>query len=182
MNGLITRSIHPDVKGNDVDLILYKGKILLVINVASKCGLTNSNYDELNELYQKYKDQGLHFELVWLIPALRFWHFRATSLVIRNREVTKRLKILSALGSNRSFPFFDKIEVNGDNTAPVYKFLKEGMWGFFGDDIQWNFTKFLVDKEGEASHRYYPATPPLRIEPFDIHFPQRDIKTLLGIA
>ncbi|CAN6718769.1 unnamed protein product [Malus baccata var. baccata] len=138
-----------DVKGNDVDLSLYKGKILLVINVASKCGLTNSNYDELNELYQKYKDQG--FEIL-AFPCNQFGDQEPGS----NKEIE------------------DFIEVNGDNTAPVYKFLKEGMWGFFGDDIQWNFTKFLVDKEGEASHRYYPATPPLRIE--------RDIKTLLGIA
>uniref|UniRef100_A0A166FM88 Thioredoxin domain-containing protein n=1 Tax=Daucus carota subsp. sativus TaxID=79200 RepID=A0A166FM88_DAUCS len=117
-----------DAMGKDVDLNIYKGKVLLIVNVASKCGMTNSNYTELNQLYEKYKDQ--------------------------------------------EFPIFDKIEVNGDNTAPLYKFLKTGKWGIIGDEIQWNFAKFLVNKDGQAVDRYYPTTSPLTIE--------RDVRNLLG--
>ncbi|CAJ1927880.1 unnamed protein product [Sphenostylis stenocarpa] len=67
-----------------------------------------------------------------------------------------------------------KIEVNGRNSAPLYKFLKSGKWGILGDDIQWNFVKFLVDKKGQAVDRYYPTTSPLSLE--------RDIRQLLGIS
>ncbi|VVA30086.1 PREDICTED: probable [Prunus dulcis] len=142
-----------DAKGNDADLSVYKGKVLLVINVASKCGLTNSNYTELNELYQKYKDQGLE---ILAFPCNQFGAQEPGSNEEIEDFVCTRFK--------SEFPIFDKIEVNGDNTAPVYKFLKAGKWGFFGDDIQWNFTKFLVDKDGKVSDRYYPTTPPLSIE------------------
>ncbi|XP_047160236.1 probable glutathione peroxidase 8 [Vigna umbellata] len=72
------------------------------------------------------------------------------------------------------FPIFDKIEVNGGNSAPLYKFLKSGKWGIFGDDIQWNFAKFVVDKKGHVVGRYYPTTSPLSLE--------RDIRQLLGIS
>ncbi|PQP94817.1 hypothetical protein Pyn_05244 [Prunus yedoensis var. nudiflora] len=152
-----------DAKGNDADLSVYKGKVLLVINVASKCGLTNSNYTELNELYQKYKDQGLE---ILAFPCNQFGAQEPGSNEEIEDFVCTRFK--------SEFPIFDKIEVNGDNTAPVYKFLKAGKWGFFGDDIQWNFTKFLVDKDGKVSDRYYPTTPPLSIE--------HDIKKLLGVS
>ncbi|ONI07073.1 hypothetical protein PRUPE_5G098600 [Prunus persica] len=149
-----------DAKGNDADLSVYKGKVLLVINVASKCGLTNSNYTELNELYQKYKDQGLE---ILAFPCNQFGAQEPGSNEEIEDFVCTRFK--------SEFPIFDKIEVNGDNTAPVYKFLKAGKWGFFGDDIQWNFTKFLVDKDGKVSDRYYPTTPPLSIE----------VKTLMSV-
>ncbi|KMT07890.1 hypothetical protein BVRB_6g145860 [Beta vulgaris subsp. vulgaris] len=72
------------------------------------------------------------------------------------------------------FPIFDKIEVNGDKASPLYQFLKLGKWGIFGDDIQWNFVKFLVDKDGQVVGRYYPTTSPLSLE--------YDVKSLLGLA
>lgn len=72
------------------------------------------------------------------------------------------------------FPIFEKIEVNGNNASPLYKFLKSGKWGIFGDDIQWNFAKFLVNRDGKVVDRYYPTTSPLSLE--------HDIKKLLGIS
>ncbi|KAL5550716.1 hypothetical protein UlMin_000892 [Ulmus minor] len=137
-----------DDKGNDVDLSTYKGKVLIIVNVASKCGLTNSNYTELNQLYEKYKDQGLE---ILAFPCNQFGEQEP--------------------GSNEEIKEF--IEVNGDNSAPLYKFLKKAKWGFFGDDIQWNFSKFLVDKDGKVVDRYYQTTSPVFLE--------LNIKKLLGV-
>ncbi|XP_027359833.1 probable glutathione peroxidase 8 [Abrus precatorius] len=152
-----------DAKGDHVDLSTYKGKVLLIVNVASKCGLTNSNYTELNQLYEKYKEEGLE---ILAFPCNQF----------REQEPESNAKIVEFVCTRfkSEFPIFDKIEVNGDNSAPLYKFLKLGKWGLFGDDIQWNFAKFLVDKNGQVVGRYYPTTPPLSIE--------RDIIQLLGIS
>ncbi|MCD7448591.1 putative glutathione peroxidase 8 [Datura stramonium] len=152
-----------DAKGNDVDLSIYKGKVLLIVNVASKCGLTNSNYTDLNYLYGKYKDQGLE---ILAFPCNQFGAQEPGT----NDEIVE----FACTRFKSEFPIFDKIEVNGENESPLYKFLKLGKWGILGSDIQWNFAKFLVDKNGQASDRYYPTTSPLTIE--------RDIKVLLGIA
>ncbi|XP_050266986.1 probable glutathione peroxidase 8 isoform X1 [Quercus robur] len=162
-----TESVHnfivKDAKGNDADLSTYKGKVLLIVNVASKCGMTNSNYTELNQLYEKYKEQGLE---ILAFPCNQFGEEEPGSNDQIVEFVCTRFK--------SEFPIFDKIEVNGENTAPVYKFLKSGKWGIIGDDIQWNFAKFLVDKDGQAVDRYYPTTSPLTIE--------HDIKKLLGVS
>ncbi|CDP09747.1 unnamed protein product [Coffea canephora] len=152
-----------DAKGNDVDLSIYAGKVLLIVNVASKCGFTNSNYTELNELYQKYKDQGLE---ILGFPCNQFGQQEPGS----NDEIVDFV----CTRFKSEFPIFDKIEVNGENSAPIYKFLKKGKWGLIGDNIQWNFAKFLVDKNGQAVDRYYPTNSPLTIE--------RDIKKLLGVS
>lgn len=152
-----------DVKGNNVDLSMYKGKILLIVNVASKCGMTNSNYTELNQLYEKYKDQGLE---ILAFPCNQFGEEEPGSNEQIVDFVCSRFK--------SEFPVFGKIEVNGDNAAPLYKFLKLGKWGIFGDDVQWNFAKFLVDKNGQAVDRYYPTTSPVTIE--------RDVRKLLGLS
>ncbi|XP_024031542.1 probable glutathione peroxidase 8 [Morus notabilis] len=151
-----------DAKGNDVDLSTYKGKVLLIVNVASKCGMTNSNYTELNQLYEKYKNQGLE---ILAFPCNQFGEEEPGS----NEEITEFV----CTRFKSDFPIFDKIEVNGDNASAIYKFLKLGKWGIFGDDIQWNFAKFLVDKDGKVVDRYYPTTSALSLE--------RDIKKLLGI-
>lgn len=151
-----------DAKGDDVSLSTYKGKVLLIVNVASKCGLTNSNYTELNQLYEKYKDQGLE---ILAFPCNQFGEQEpGTNDQILDFVCTK---------FKSEFPVFDKVEVNGDNVSPLYKFLKTGFYGFFKDDIQWNFTKFLINKEGQVASRYYPNTTPLSLE--------YDIKKLLGI-
>ncbi|CAL5434082.1 unnamed protein product [Camellia sinensis] len=148
-----TPSLSRDAKGNDVDLSIYKGKVLLIVNVASKCGMTSSNYMELNQLYQKYKDQGLE---ILAFPCNQFGE----------EEPGSNDQILEFVCTHfkSEYPIFDKIEVNGENAAPLYKFLKLGKWGIIGDDIQWNFAKFLVDKNGQAVDRYYPTTSPLTIE------------------
>ncbi|CAA0831548.1 Probable glutathione peroxidase 8 [Striga hermonthica] len=151
------QSVHDftvkDAKGNDVDLSIYKGKVLLIVNVASQCGMTNSNYTELNKLYEKYRDQGLE---ILAFPCNQFGEEEPGSNDQILDFVCTRFK--------SDFPIFAKIEVNDENAAPLYKFLKSGKWGIFGDDIQWNFAKFLVDKNGQPVDRYYPTTSPLTIE------------------
>ncbi|KAA3471053.1 putative glutathione peroxidase 4 [Gossypium australe] len=142
-----------DIRGNDVSLSEYKGKVVLIVNVASKCGLTQSNYKELNVLYEKYKNQG--FEIL-AFPCNQFG----------GQEPGTNEQIQEATCSmfKAEFPIFDKVEVNGKNAAPLYKFLKSEKVGYFGDAIKWNFTKFLVNKEGKVVERYAPTTSPLNIE------------------
>ncbi|KAL8122337.1 putative glutathione peroxidase 2 [Apium graveolens] len=142
-----------DIQGNDVPLSNYKGKVLLVVNVASKCGFTQSNYKELNILYEKYKDQGLE---ILAFPCNQFgWQEPGTNEEIQDTVCTN---------FKAEFPIFDKVEVNGKNAAPLYKFLKAEKGGLLVDAIKWNFTKFLVNKEGKVIARYAPSTSPLKIE------------------
>ncbi|KAK3158669.1 hypothetical protein QOZ80_2AG0140070 [Eleusine coracana subsp. coracana] len=150
-----------DASGKDVDLSTYKGKVLLIVNVASQCGLTNSNYTELSQLYEKYKDQG--FEVL-AFPCNQFGGQEPGT----NEEIVQ----FACTRFKAEYPIFDKVDVNGDNTAPIYKFLKSSKGGLFGENIKWNFSKFLVDKEGRVVERYAPTTSPLSIE--------KDIKKLLG--
>lgn len=161
------RSVHDfvvkDARGNDVDLSIYKGKVLLIVNVASQCGLTNSNYPELTELYEKYKTKGLE---ILAFPCNQFGNQEPGS----NEEIVQ----FACTRFKAEFPIFDKVDVNGDNAAPIYKFLKSSKGGLFGDGIKWNFAKFLVDKDGNVVDRYAPTTSPASIE--------KDIKKLLGIS
>ncbi|CAM8946451.1 unnamed protein product [Rhodiola kirilowii] len=152
-----------DARGNDVDLSIYKGKVLLIVNVASQCGLTNSNYTELAQLYQKYKDQG--FEIL-AFPCNQFGGQEPGT----NEQIVE----FACTRFKAEYPIFDKVDVNGNDTAPIYKFLKSSKGGFLGDGIKWNFAKFLVDKEGKVVDRYAPTTSPLSIE--------KDVKKLLGVA
>ncbi|WOL14335.1 hypothetical protein Cni_G23115 [Canna indica] len=166
MAGDIPKSIYDitvkDIRRNDVSMSSFRGKVLLIVNVASNCGFTNTNYNEMNVLYEKYKDKG--FEIL-AFPCNQF----AGQEPGTNEEIThtvcKRFKA--------EFPVFDKIEVNGNNVALLYRFLKSKKGGFFGDRIKWNFTKFLVDQKGKVYNRYSPTTSPLKLED--------DIKKLLGI-
>ncbi|XP_010422117.1 PREDICTED: probable phospholipid hydroperoxide glutathione peroxidase 6, mitochondrial [Camelina sativa] len=151
-----------DAKGNDVDLNIYKGKVLLIVNVASQCGLTNSNYTELAQLYEKYKDQG--FEIL-AFPCNQFGNQEPGS----NEEIVQ----FACTRFKAEYPIFDKVDVNGEKAAPIYKFLKASKGGLFGDGIKWNFAKFLVDKDGNVVDRYAPTTSPLSIE--------KDLKKLLGV-
>ncbi|KAJ8766168.1 hypothetical protein K2173_021685 [Erythroxylum novogranatense] len=142
-----------DAKGNDTSLSMFKGKVLLIVNVASKCGMTNSNYTELNQLYNKYKGQGLE---ILAFPCNQFGEEEPGS----NDEIADFV----CTNFKSEFPIFDKIGVNGEGSSPLYKFLKSGKWGIFSDDIQWNFAKFLVNKYGQVVDRYYPTTSPLSLE------------------
>uniref|UniRef100_A0A0D6R791 Glutathione peroxidase n=1 Tax=Araucaria cunninghamii TaxID=56994 RepID=A0A0D6R791_ARACU len=152
-----------DIKGNDVDLSTYKGKVLLIVNVASQCGFTNSNYKELNQLYQNYKDQ--EFEIL---------AFPCNQFAGQEPGTNEQIQEVACTRFKAEFPIFDKVEVNGKDAAPIYKFLKASKGGFLGDGIKWNFTKFLVDKNGNVVSRYAPVTSPLKIE--------KDIKHLLGVS
>ncbi|KAF5938618.1 hypothetical protein HYC85_022877 [Camellia sinensis] len=179
-----------DAKGNDVDLSIYKGKVLLIVNVASQCGrpagrpagqpavnrlvnrpgnrlvdrgLTNSNYKELSQLYEKYKDQGLE---ILAFPCNQFGGQEPGN----NEQIVE----FACTRFKAEFPIFDKVDVNGENAAPIYKFLKSSKGGFFGDGIKWNFSKFLADQDGNVIGRYAPTTSPLSIE--------KDIKKLLKIT
>ncbi|CAL5421797.1 unnamed protein product [Camellia sinensis] len=144
-----------DIDGNDVSLNKFKGKVLLIVNVASKCGLTSSNYSELSHIYEKYKPQESGFEIL-AFPCNQFGGQEPGS----NPEI----KQFACTRFKAEFPIFDKVDVNGPNTAPVYQFLKSTAGGFLGDLVKWNFEKFLVDKNGKVVERYQPTTSPLQIE------------------
>ncbi|GFP89353.1 probable glutathione peroxidase 8 [Phtheirospermum japonicum] len=110
----------------------------------------------LNHLYEKYRDQGLE---ILAFPCNQFVEEEPGSNDQILDFVCTRLK--------SEFSIFGKIELNGDNAAPLYKFLKSGKWGIFGNDIKWNFANFLVDKNGQPVGRYYPTTSPLTIEVYN---------------
>ncbi|XP_059658266.1 probable phospholipid hydroperoxide glutathione peroxidase isoform X2 [Cornus florida] len=150
-----------DIDRKDVALSKFKGKVLLIVNVASKCGLTTSNYSELSHIYEKYKTQG--FEIL-AFPCNQFGGQEPAS----NPEI----KQFACTRFKAEFPIFDKVDVNGPSTAPVYQFLKSSAGGFLGDLIKWNFEKFLVDKNGKVVERYPPTTSPFQIE--------KDIQKLLA--
>ncbi|KAI9118325.1 hypothetical protein K1719_010657 [Acacia pycnantha] len=151
------KSIHDftvkDIDGKDVSLSKFKGKVLLIVNVASRCGLTSSNYSELSHVYEKYKAQG--FEIL-AFPCNQFGGQEPGS----NPEI----KNFACTRFKAEFPIFDKVDVNGPTTAPVYQFLKSNSGGFLGDLVKWNFEKFLVDKNGKVVNRYPPTTSPFQIE------------------
>ena len=141
-----------DIDGNKVELNVYKGKVLLIVNTASKCGFTKQ-YAALEELYQKYKDNGF---FVLGFPCNQF-----ASQEPGNMDEIKKF---CSLTYNVDFPMFSKVEVNGDNAHPLYKFLKQEAPGVLGlKAIKWNFTKFLVNSQGKVVNRYAPATDPLGI-------------------
>eukprot|EP00741_Cyanophora_paradoxa_P021737 tig00000241_g20980.t1 len=134
-----------DIEKKEVDLSVYLGKVVLIVNVACECGLTSSNYDQLAQLYEKYKAKGLE---VMAFPCNQFGQ----------QEPGTNAEIKSfATGKGASFPLMDKVEVNGANAIPLYKdFLKAK----FPGDIKWNFGKFLVNKKGEVVQRYEPTVAP----------------------
>ncbi|KMT06110.1 hypothetical protein BVRB_7g162820 [Beta vulgaris subsp. vulgaris] len=141
-------------RGKDVDLSMYKGKVLLVVNVASKCGFTNVNYTQLTELHQRYKDRG--FEVL-AFPCNQFLKQEPGSSEDAAHFACTRFQA--------EYPIFQKVCVNGPKTAPMYKFLKASKRASLcGSGIRWNFTKFLVGKDGKVIQRYGTTTPPLSIE------------------
>nr|AYQ93004.1 glutathione peroxidase 7 [Rhodiola crenulata] len=142
-----------DIDGKEVSLSKFKGKALLIVNVASQCGLTSSNYSELTQLYSKYKAKGLE---ILAFPCNQFGFQEPGS--------NTQIKQFACTRFKAEFPIFDKVDVNGPFTAPVYQFLKSSSGGFLGDIVKWNFEKFLVDKDGKVVERYAPTTSPLQIE------------------
>lgn len=141
-----------DNLGNDVQLSKYKGKVLLIVNTATGCGFT-PQYAGLQELYDKYNAQG--FEILDF-PCNQF----ASQAPGTDEEISK----FCTLNYKTTFPRFKKIEVNGENAEPLYKFLKEKQKGLGESDIKWNFTKFLVDKDGNIVKRFAPVATPASME------------------
>ena len=137
--------------GEDRNLAGYKGKVLLIVNTASQCGFT-PQYKGLQGLYAKYHTQGLE---VLGFPCDQFGHQEPGS----DEEIASFCEVNYGV----SFPMFSKIEVNGDNADPLYKWLKNEKGGLLGDAIKWNFTKFLVDKQGNVVERFAPTTTPEKI-------------------
>ncbi|KAG9453256.1 hypothetical protein H6P81_006160 [Aristolochia fimbriata] len=142
-------SIHDytveDAKGNFVNLSTYKGKILLIVNVASKCYLTASSYEQLNDIYFKYRDRGLE---ILAFPCNQFFG--------KEPGTSEEIECTACSQFNAEFPIFGKIKVNGNQAAPLYKFLKSCKPGWCSGRIKWNFTKFLVDRDGHVVQRYSP--------------------------
>ena len=141
-----------DQSGNDVSLSKFKGKVLLIVNTATKCGFT-PQYEELESLFEKYEAQGF---VVLDFPCNQFFRQAPGS----DEEINQ----FCAMRFNTKFPRFKKIEVNGDNADPLYIFLEEQNEKGKRLRIKWNFTKFLVDKNGNVIGRFGPTEKPSSFE------------------
>jgi glutathione peroxidase len=140
--------------GKPVDLSQYRGKVLLIVNTASKCGFT-PQYEGLEQVYEQFKDRGVE---VLGFPCNQFGSQEPGSADEIGAFCQKNYGV--------NFPMFEKIDVNGDNAHPLYKFLKSEGKGILGTEgIKWNFTKFLVKKDGSVFKRYASTTSPKELMP-----------------
>lgn len=139
-------------KGEEVSLSQYKGKVLLIVNTATGCGFT-PQYKGLEDLYKKYNGEGLE---ILDFPCNQFGH--------QAPGTDEEINSFCTLNYDTTFPRFRKIDVNGENASPLYQWLKKEKGGVFGSAIKWNFTKFLIDRNGNVVERYAPTTPPSKIE------------------
>ena len=142
--GLAAQSLQHKIQGK----LFYKGKVLMVVNTASKCGFT-PQYKGLEALYQKYKDQGL---VILGFPCDQFAHQEPGD----DAQIAQFCEINFGV----TFPLMKKIDVNGDNADPVFKFLKSKTRGLLGSSVKWNFTKFLISRDGSRIERFAPVTTP----------------------
>jgi glutathione peroxidase len=143
-----------DPRGHPVSMADFEGKILLVVNTATQCGLA-PQFTGLEELYNKYKEKGL---VVLGFPCNQF----ANQEPENNESMVQTCR----LNFGVTFPLFEKIDVNGPQTHPVFRLLKHHLGGLFGSRIKWNFTKFLLDADGRPVRRFAPVTKPAAIEPY----------------
>lgn len=142
------------IDGDEQKLSAYRGKTLLIVNVASKCGFT-PQYEGLEALYRDFKPKGL---VVLGFPCDQFGH--------QEPGDENEIKNFCSLNYEVTFPLFAKIDVNGPNAHPLYKYLKHEAKGLLGSEgIKWNFTKFLVDSAGSVRKRYAPTDTPESIKP-----------------
>jgi glutathione peroxidase len=143
-----------DIQGNNVSMSSFKGKVLLIVNTASQCGFT-PQYKALEELYQSYSAKGF---AVLGFPCNQFG--------AQEKENEAKISQFCEINFGVSFPLFSKIEVNGADAAPLYQYLKKAAKGVLGTEgIKWNFTKFLVDGEGNVLERFAPTTKPETLAP-----------------
>lgn len=141
-----------DSNGNDISLSDYKGKVLLVTNTATGCGFT-PQYSGLQDLYEKYKDKGLE---ILDFPCNQFGN--------QAPGTNEEIKSFCTGRFGITFKQFGKVEVNGENESPLYTWLKEQKGGMGGSKIKWNFTKFLIDKNGKVVGRYASTKTPIALE------------------
>ncbi len=140
------------IDGDEVKLGEYRGQVLLVVNTASKCGFT-PQYAGLEALYRKYHDKGL---TVLGFPCDQFMHQEPGN--------EQEIKNFCSTKYDVTFPMFAKVEVNGAHTHPLWAFLKQEKGGLLGSAIKWNFTKFLIGRDGEVAGRYAPTSTPESLE------------------
>ena len=148
------------INGKEIYFEEYKGKVVLIVNTASKCGFT-PQFEGLEKLYKEYKEQGLE---ILGFPSNQFSQQDPGN----NDEILEYCQMNYGV----TFTMFDKIDVNGANTHPLYKYLKSQKKSLLGAEISWNFTKFLIDKEGNVVKRYLPNTKPQDLK--------KDIEKLLA--
>ncbi|CAI4228434.1 unnamed protein product [Auanema sp. JU1783] len=149
-----------DADGKEVSLKKYEGQVVIVVNVASQCGFTESNYNELKQLHDKYHEQGLR---VAAFPCNQFG----------KQEPSCEIDIVNFVKDKFNYEpdMYAKVKVNGNEADPFWTFLKKEQGGTLLDAIKWNFTKFLVDRKGHVVARYAPTSSPASFE--------KEIKNLL---
>lgn len=152
--------IVKDASGIDVSMKEYEGKVLLIVNTATGCGLT-PQYEGLQNLYDKYQDQG--FEIL---------DFPCNQFANQAPGTDDEIKSFCETRFGVTFKIFHKIDVNGDNADPLFTYLKKEQGGMLGSNIKWNFTKFLINQKGEVIKRFAPTDVPENLE--------NDIKNLLS--
>ncbi len=140
------------LQGKEIEMSTYRGKTVIVVNTASKCGFT-PQFEGLEELYQQYKEKGL---VILGFPCNQF----------ANQEPGDEKSISEGclLNYGVTFPMFAKIDVNGKNAHKLFTYLKKELKGFLVNDIKWNFTKFVIDKNGKPVKRFSPSTKPSSME------------------
>ncbi len=148
------------ITGSEESMSKYNGKVVLVVNTASNCGFT-PQYKELQKLYENYKGKGLE---ILGFPCDQFAH--------QEPGGDEEIQQFCSRNFGVTFPLFSKVEVNGENAHPLYSYLRSEKPGVIGNSIKWNFTKFLIDKEGKPVKRFSPMTDPSKIA--------GDIEKLLG--
>jgi glutathione peroxidase len=146
--------------GEVIDFKALEGKVVLLVNTATKCGLA-PQFDGLEQLHQKYKEQGL---VVLGFPCDQF--------AGQEPETNETVEQACKLNFGVTFQLTEKVKVNGTDTHPIFKFLKSKLGGWFGSGIKWNFTKFVVDKQGRPVKRFSPTTTPEKIEQLIVHLLQ----------
>ena len=149
-----------DINGKEVSMSSYEGKVVLIVNVASGCGFT-PQYEGLQKLYDEHKEEGLE---ILAFPCNQFGE--------QEKGDGEEIKNFCEKNYSITFPIFEKVEVNGNDAHPIFKFIKEQKKGFMGtESIKWNFSKFLLNKNGEVIKRYGSLDVPENLE--------EDIKQLL---